>query len=239
MFDSRASSMTRRFPPVWAAALSVAWLAGCGPTFRDLRLAGQQQVAKGNWGAARNLLHEAMTKVPEDPENLHDLGVCATMLARQEFQERNHAAAMRDVDRAIDYYTRSIGAYPGFRSSILGKNRAQELKGQFEDALRTAHWAARYVGPSAEQFLFLGAEYEERGDLDAALLRYRQAVAIEPNSARAHRALGLLHRRAGNREAAIAELDRSLELDPTQADVAEALRALGEPVPMVDLGPDE
>jgi Flp pilus assembly protein TadD len=107
------------------------------------------------------------------------------------------------------------------------------LKGQFEEALRTAHWAARYVGPSAEQYLFLAAEYEERGDLDGALLRCRQALAIEPYNPAAHKAIGMLHLRAGNRSVAIEALMESLRLDPTQQDVADRLRSMGEPVPAV------
>lgn len=220
-------------------SISLAGFTGCGPTYRDLRIAGQQEVASGNWGAARHLFQEAMDKVPEDAENLHDLGVCAMVLARQQFKLRNHPAAMREVDRSIDYYTRSIEAHPGYRASIIGKNRAQELKGQFEEALRTAHWAAQYVGPSADQFVFLAAEYEERGDLDGALLRLRQATAIDPNDASAHRALGMLYHKVGQDHEAIVALNRSLQLDPMQQDVAQLLRDLGEPVPMVDLGPEE
>jgi Tfp pilus assembly protein PilF len=105
--------------------------------------------------------------------------------------------------------------------------------------LETAHWAARYVGPSADQFIYLGQEYEERGDMDNAFLRYRQAVALEPKNARAHRAIGLLYRRVGNEAKAKDALLRSLRLDPTQADVASILRQMGEPVPSVEYAGDD
>jgi Flp pilus assembly protein TadD len=114
---------------------------------------------------------------------------------------------------------------------LIGKNRALELKGQFEEALRTAHWAARYVGPSAEQYLYLAAEYEERGDLDQALLRHRQAVATEPANPAAHRALGMFFHRTGRNEQAIEALTQSLRLEPRQRDVADLLRSLGAEVP--------
>ena len=218
-----------------AAALmaSVTSLAGCGPSFQELRLEGQRAVAERNWGAARHLFNEAHLKVPEHAENLHDLGVCSMVLARKKFELGNRAAALREADRAVEYFSRSIDAHPGFQPALLGKNRALELKGQFEEALRTAHWAARYVGPSAEQYLFLAAEYEERGDLDGALLRCRQALAIEPYNPAAHKAIGMLHLRAGNRSVAIEALMESLRLDPTQQDVADQLRSMGESVPAV------
>ena len=220
-------------------ALSVAMFAGCGPTYRDLRLAGLRQLAQRDWGTARSLFNDAMAKTPEDAENLHDLGVCSMMLARKQFELQNHPAAMREADRAIEYFSRSTKAFPGYQPAIIGKNRAQELKGQFEEALRTAHWAARYIGPSAKQFMFLGNEYEERGDFDTALLRYRQAAAMDPQSAAAYRAIGLLQHRAGNQPAAIDALTRSLYFDPSQSDVSNLLRELGEPVPAVDTGADD
>ena len=111
--------------------------------------------------------------VPEDAHNLHDLGVCSMVLARDQFRRRNFPAAMREVDQAIEYYARSINAHPGFQASLEGKNRALELKGQFEQALQQAEWAREFVGPSARQQVFLARELEERGDMDGALLRYR------------------------------------------------------------------
>ncbi len=211
------------------AALSV---AGCGPSYRQLRIEGQRAVVDGEWGAARHLFEQANAKKPGDPANLHDLGVCSTMLARHQFELENHAAGMREADRAIGYYDKSITAAPGYQASLMGKNRALELKGQFEEALRTAHWAASYVGPSAKQQIWLAREYEERGDLDNALLRLRQGVAMEPKSPLAHKELGLFLIRCGRQRAGVNELIRSYRLDPNQKDVADKLRSLGEPLPV-------
>ncbi len=232
-------SMSWNRPLLLAAACSVLAVTGCGPTYTELRMEGQREMVRRQWGGARHLLQQAQRHRPGNHVLLHDLGVCSTMLAKEQIELRNEPAAQREIDRAIEYYSRSISAHPGFRPSIIGKNRAQELKGQFEEALRTAHWAARYVGPSAEQFLFLGAEYEERGDLDAAMLRYRQAAAVEPRNPQTHKALGMLLLRAGNKPAAIEALQQALRLDPAQADISRTLRDLGEPVPMVDLGPTD
>lgn len=220
-----------------ALLLSLANFTGCGPTFHELRVEGQKEMLAGDWGTAHYLLAQAQRKQPDHVENLHDLGVCSLVLARQKFQERNTPAANRELDRAVDYYDRAISVEPGYQPAIAGKNRALELKGQFEEALRTAHWAAEFVGPSAEQFIFLGKQYQERGDYDGAFLRYRQAVAMEPNNPQPHKAIGMLFKRVHNNEMAVRALSLSLQLDPTQQDVADALRELGEPVPAVDLGP--
>ena len=215
----------------WLAMLGLASVlptVGCGPSFEELRLWGQQAVARQDFGVAYNIFEEAYTKIPEHPENLHDLGVCATMVARNRFDIVNPTAGMREADRAINYYSRAINAYPGFRSAVVGKTRAQELKGQFEEALRTAHWGSKFTGPSADQQIFLAEEYERRGDMDAALLRLRQGVAMEPDNPAAHKALGLFYKRLGDPSAAAAALRESLRLDPNQPDVVSVLQTLGE-----------
>ena len=219
------------------AAATACVLTGCGPTYFELRREGWREMSRGNWGTAQYLLEQAHRKQPADVENLHDLGACSTVLAQKHMEQRNSPAAERELDRAVDYYSRAISVQPSYQPAVIGKNRALELEGQFEEALESAHWAARYVGPSAEQFLFLGAEYEERGDLDAAFLRYRQAYKLEPQNPKTHKAIGLLFRRAGRDQAAVDALMRSLHLDPTQADVAQVLNEMGEHVPAVDVGP--
>lgn len=216
---------------------SVLLLTGCGPSFAELRREGQKEMAAGNFAGARGLFEDAWRQVPEHAENMHDMGVCCMVFALRYIDDRNEPAAKREIDRAIWYFDRSIEAHPGFRASIIGKNRAEELKGQFEEALRTAHWAAQYVGPSADQFLWLGREYEERGDLDMALLRYRQAQVLDKENPKVYAAIGRVQYKAGKEEEGRAALHKALQLDPSNKAAADALREQGEPVPEVDLGP--
>ena len=207
--------------------------AGCAtdPTFKELRLAGQQQVVEHNTGTAKRLFDQAHDLLPEDAYNLHDLGVCSMVLARDQFRRRNYPAAMREVDQAIEYYARSINAHPGFQASLEGKNRALELKGQFEEALQQAEWAREFVGPSARQQIFLARELEERGDVDGALLRYRQGVAMEEQNATAHAELGkFLHRQERDDEAAT-HLQEAYTLNPNEPGVLHLLVELGAHVP--------
>ncbi len=231
--NGRRPTWRARFAFSRLVSLALLALVGCGPEpdFRDLRLAGQRQMLSGNHGAARGLFKQAHEEVPEHAANLHDLGNCCLYFARDQFARRNVAAAMREVDAAIDYFRRSINAHPGYSASLLGMNIALELKGQFEEAVRVAEWAAEFVGPSARQQVFLAREMEERGDLDAARLRYRQAEAMEPANPMAQAELGMFYRRIGQRELAVRHLTRAYELDPTQSQVAAALLELDAPLP--------
>lgn len=236
MFSVKTQRVRTGMPVFIGAVLGLFAITGCGPTFYELRHEGLREMQVGKYGLATHLFEQAMRKKPDNVENLHDLGVCATLQAKKQLELRNSPAAERELERAVDYYSRAISVNPSYRPAIIGKNRALELRGQYEEALSTAHWAARYVGPSAEQYVFLGKEYEERGDLDAAFLRYRQAYKLEPFNPLPHKAIGLLYRKTGHEQAAIEALMRSLRLDPTQADVANALREMGEPVPAVEVG---
>jgi tetratricopeptide (TPR) repeat protein len=167
-------------------------LSGCstGPSYDQLRRDGQRAMIEGQYGPARYLLQQAERKSHRlRVENLHDLGVAHVMVAKERFAQMNSAAAFRELDAAIDYYSRGVEAHPGHQACLEGKNIALELKGQFEEALQHAQWAAEFVGPSARQQIFLASELEERGDFDGAMLRYQQAVAMEPRNPDAHYAI--------------------------------------------------
>ena len=165
-------SVRFRYPCVAVAAgLSVMPLVGCGPGYRELRRHGQLAMLDGAIGPACIFFKQADEHKPREVENLHDLGACSILLAKEKFQQMNHAAAMREVDAAVAYFTAAIDAQPGHQASLEGKNIALELKGQFDEALKHAEWAAEFVGPSARQYVFLAQELEERGDRDGALLR--------------------------------------------------------------------
>ena len=213
-------------------------LTGCGPHYPQLRREGQKAMLNKAYGPARYFFEEAEKRSPRRVENLHDLGACSVMVARERFEQMNHAAAMRELDAAIGYYSQAIEVYPGHQASIEGKNVALELKGQFDEALKQAEWAARFVGPSAKQYVFLAEELEERGDVDGALLRYRQAVAVEPDNPAAHVALAKFLLRSKNETAAVYHLQTAYRLDPANDWVVDQLAVRGAVPPLApETGP--
>ncbi|MDO8629277.1 MAG: hypothetical protein Q7R41_02190 [Phycisphaerales bacterium] len=202
---------------------AVTALGGCEPSYLQLRKEGQIAMINGQYGPARYMLLQTEKKGHRRVENLHDLGACSVMLAKEKFAQMNHAAAFRELDVAIDYYSRAIEEHPGHQASLEGKNIALELKGQFEKALQHAEWAAEFVGPSAKQYLFLADEFDQRGDLDGAFLRYRQAVAVEPKNGGAHAAFAKFLLRNENDRAALFHLAEANRLNPKDKWVAEQL----------------
>lgn len=210
----------------FVAALLVV-VVGCGPNYRELRMQGQRLMLQGEYGTARVFLRQAEERRPQRIDNLHDLGVCSMMQAQLKFNQLNYPAAMREIDAAIDYYSRALKELPGHLASLEGRNIALEQKGRFEAALEQSKWAAQFVGPSARQFLFLAQDLEERNDKDGALLRYRQAVVVEPNNAEAHRAFARFLLKHRNERAALFHLQTAYRLDPANAWVQEQLAARG------------
>jgi len=205
-------------------------LGGCGPNvdanYQSLRQEGQAAMLRGEYGPARYLLLNAEGKRHRRVETLHDLGVCSVKVAQQKFKDRNVAAAYRELDNAVAYYARAIDERPGHQAALEGLNIALELKGQFDEALKSAEWAAEFVGPSARQQVFLADELEQRGDLDGALLRYRQGVAMEPKNPQAHIAFATFLARHDNEEAAMEHLAEAQRLDPRNRSVAERMASL-------------
>ncbi len=222
------------FPLILAAACVLSGLLpGCGPNYRQLRYEGQKAMLKDSYWPARYFFRQADELKPRQIENLHDLAVCSVMLARKRFEEMNHAAAMRELDSAIGFYSQALDVHPGHQASIEGKNIALELKGQFDEALKHAEWAAEFVGPSAKQYVFLAKELEQRGDVDGALLRYRQAVAMEPDNPEAHVAFARFLLRHHNERMAIHHLQAAYHLNPLDEWVVDQLASRSALPPLV------
>lgn len=209
------------------AAVSLTATGCAGVQYRELRKDGQRAMLSGMYGPAKIFFQQADEKQPRQVANLHDLGVCAMMLARERFEQGNHAASLREADAAAAYYTQALDVHPGYQPALEGKSRALELKGQFDEALKHAEWAVKFVGPAARQFLFLAQELEERGDVDGALLRYRQAVAVESDNFQAHVAFAQFLLRHSNEPAAVHHLQVAYRLNPNNPWVLDQLASRG------------
>lgn len=209
------------------ATLLALVLPACGPSYRTLRIEGGRFVQRGNYAAARELFMQAEDKDPNRLDNLYDLGTCSVMIARERFQQRNKAAALRELDRAVAYYRRAIQVHPGHQPSLEGENVALELKGNFDEALDNVEWATKNIGPSAKQQIFLARELEERGDFDGARLRYKQAIAMESENPKPYIAFSEFLFRQGRDDDAVRHLKLAYDLDPRNREVAEELIVRG------------
>ena len=220
------------------AALLGLLCLGCEPSFEQLRENAYTEMRTGNLIAARGLFKAAADKKPESPDVLYSIARIYHAFGELSLREKDIPGAMRDLDYALHYYDRAVEAYPGYEAALRGKNRVYELRGQFDQALQVARWAARNAGPNARQHAFLADELEERGDLDNALLRLRQAVKMEPRNARAHMELGRFHLRNRQPKLAAEEFQVAYQLDPNLPGLAADLEKLGYQPVLADGDPD-
>ncbi len=225
------SMLTTRSTAWFLATTFILLIPACSRDFRRCRVEGQRALMDHNYAVARARFERAHHIWPGDAENLFDLGTVHLYYAKALVTEGNQPAAARELDRAVRYFSRAVQARPGMQAALAAKNEALELKGLYDQALEQAEWASAFVGPRAREQVFLAGELEQRGDYDGALLRYRQAVAMERENPMAHAAIGQFLHRRGNRPMAVSHLKTAYKLNPLQPGVARLLTELGEPLP--------
>lgn len=208
-------------------AITMAYVGGCGPVVGEINQEGLKEYNAGRYIEAIGLFKTALNKDITRPETLYYTGRAYVGLAEERFRAGNPRMARRNLDDAVYYFDRAIQAFPGYLEAVQGKNRALELRGEYDKAIETLKESEKLLGPSAAYKIMIARDYEQRGDHDNALTAYRQAIALEPLNAVAHAELGRFYQRIGRKQDAIDELVRAHRINPDRADVADDLRALG------------
>lgn len=200
--------------PVLAALGLLLPLGGCGPNYNTLRTQGLRHMDDGDYRAARRAFLAAEDRYALDAADLHNLGLCYLHVALDHSDRQNRAATLREIDRAVSCFQRALDLRPEMLNARRGLNVALEMKGYEDRALATAEWGAEYVGPDADHLLYLATELEQRGDLDQAYLRYRQAIAIDLNhyASRVRFAKFLFQR--NSEQAAVRHLQAAYRINP-------------------------
>lgn len=138
------------------------------------------------------------------------------------------ALARKDAQAAVAQFDKSLAVQPEYAPALVGKGLAlqslEDTAGSLE-AFRAAVKAdpsltdiARRIDVltlrSLQEELTQAREAARRGDADAALRAYRNAIAASPESAFLFRELADIERQRGDLRAAIQHLQRANALDP-------------------------
>lgn len=212
------------------ALVLAAGLGGCGKpraSFDEILKEGQDDYESGDYAGALGIFKHAAEVDRERPEPSYYSGLCHMKMADRHFRNDNLPAALRCCDAAINSFDSAIGAFPGYSLAVQGKADALRLKGKQSAALQIANWAATQSGPQAKMLILKGRQYGQAGDMDRALLSFKQATTVEPDNAAAQAELGLFYMRIGNDAEAIQALRKANELDPGAPGVIAALVKLG------------
>lgn len=120
--------------------------------------------------------------------------------------------------------------------------KALPLDGSDQDEQESLTSPAEIDARRARQLLDRALLLSERGDLNAALLACRQAVALDHNHAEPYALLGTLLERNGDLNAAMHAYERVVEIDPSntlERDSLNRLKARLEKAPAFNFNPDE
>ena len=146
-------------------------------------------------------------------------------LSPQEKAARNYTGvgeqylARGDVDRAIAEYERGVAVLPSMGDAQVMLGTLYELRGKGDDAqkARAAFSAAEATHTDRVEYLLTRARaYESVGQLDKALARANDALALAPESAQAYLMRGGIYESQGDLSHAYTDYERSAELAQAQ-----------------------
>ncbi len=216
--------------PILAVAVCIftGLTIGCQPqpSYDELIQEGLNEHIAGRQFDAIAMFEKAAAFDRERPEPSYYLGRCYMALAIEQYKREDVAGGMRYCDRAIYYFDKAVGAFPGFTRAVQGKADALKLKGQNDAAMEVARWAAKISGPQAKKLILKGHLLARNGDWDGAQLAFQQATSVEPDNAAAHAELGFFYLRCNNEAEAIRSLRRAYALNPEAPEVEKSLRQL-------------
>ncbi|MFQ5843653.1 MAG: tetratricopeptide repeat protein [Planctomycetota bacterium] len=176
--------------------------------------AGQVMFQQGKTTKAIESIHKALEIDPALAEAYNLLGVIY-------LQQSDFKMAAENLRRAVEmdpYYTDAHN-HLGVAYKELGKyDRARE---QFETALKDASYRTR-----EKIYLNLGYLYLKQGRGQDAVRAFGQAVALDPDYARAFLGLGRAYRLTGQGDLAGQAFRRVLELGPDTPEAATARQYL-------------
>ncbi len=195
---------------------------------------GLQAYQKGNLTAATADFQSAYQKRPGHANTCYWLGRCHLDTARKQAQDESLIAAMTYADKAIFYFESAIKIAPSHVLAIKGRAEAARLKGDYAKALATAEGVGHLLTPTADILMAKARAYADGGDMDRALITWRQAAITEHDNPAALEAYGRALLIAGERDRALGYLRKAYEIRPSVA-VLETLYDYGA-VP--DLAPD-
>lgn len=207
--------------------LGVAWAGltvGCTPDTSELRQQGMREFRNRQYIESRATLSHVLELTADDAQANYYMGLNYRALAARKFRKNQVAAAYRALDTAIIYFTQAVKSWPNYMEAVASKNEALETRGKYAQALALAEYVAdNNRGDAADHFVYLGDEYRQRGDYDAALRAYKTALASAPDSSRAYAAMGRLYRTTGDLSLADDAFRRAHELNPREPGVVESL----------------
>lgn len=211
-------------------AVSVALLAGCAPSTKEMRATGIEQYRDRQYVESMATFRHLLEISPSDAQANYYMGLNYRENAARKFAGGDVTAARRELDTGIVYFTQAIKSWPNYMAAVSAKTEALETRGKYEEALNVAERVADNNRGVAEHFAFLGDEYRDHGDYDNALRAYNTALASDSNCAKAHAGMAKLYARIGETSLAAEASRKANQLDRGEQVIPEEVPGQARPV---------
>ena len=182
---------------------------------------GQLNAEKGDYGRARGVLVQALTRPPADPSTLASLQFLLGYV--------HQSSKPPDLSAAIAAYTQALALQETLLAAYINRASAylrRDAPGDLEAAVADLTHVIAATPEDATAYVNRGAAYlrlKEPGDLERALGDLDQAVARAPEMVEAYYNRGLARIRRGDAAGWQADLQKAIGLDPDHAGAYAAL----------------
>ncbi len=180
---------------------------------------GVRLYQQGNFQAALQSFQRALQNDPNNADAYYNLAATYHRMATLHGQQSDYDQAESFYNQCLDHAPDHQPCYRGLAVLLVEQQRAEEAFRLLEG------WADRSPA-RPEPKIELARLFEEFGDKKAAKAHLIEAVAIDPQNARALAALGRIREELGEYDQALADYQRSLQHDRFQPEVAQRLAAL-------------
>lgn len=186
---------------LFVAVLTLALVSGCSKPNAD------ELFAKGNDYAAKGLTAEAIVQyrlaVQADPKR----GDIRQKLADAYLKSRNGTLALRESVLAADLLPNDVAAQVRAGQLLL-------LSGAFEDAKGRADKALAVDPGSVDALVLKANALAQLKDLDAAILEYQEALALDPGADAVYASIGAIQLARGQTQEAEATFRKAVDVAP-------------------------
>ena len=142
-----------------------------------------------------------------------------TMLSQAELalQQGNFLMTLKQIDKAIENYSRAIKLNPNYTDAYKNRGIAYREKGKYNRAITDFSTAIDLKPDDAEIYKSRGGAYGNKGNYECAIADSSKAIELDSNYAAAYSNRSAAYGLKGNYERAIADGNKAIELDPNCA----------------------
>ena len=142
-----------------------------------------------------------------------------TMLSQAELalQQGIFLMTLRQIDRAIEVYSRAIKLNPNYADAYYGRGYAYESKDNFDRAIENYTKAIDLKSDFDIFYINRGVAYGKKGDYDRAVEDFTKAIQLKPDDAEAYYNRGTVYGMKSNHNLAIKDFTKAIKLKPDYA----------------------